>query len=198
VRPKQPAKPKKPKKPKPDPAAHAIWALGRIGGRDARRQLNAALDYPDAALRGEAIRALGVIGDGRTTSRLIKLLRSDPDPDIRFWAAYALGNIDGKRATTALREVLANRAEKPSVRAMAAEQLVFSREAIPDLVAGLRDASREVRFWSAYALGEMRADVALPALRRLAARDRTRVPGWWSVAREAKSAITTIERGWFA
>jgi len=123
------------------------------------------------------------------------VLRTHPDPDTRRFAAYALGNFDNPRASTALREVLANQSEQPAVRAMAAEHLVYEKSAIPDLLAALRDRSREVRFWSAYALGEGRVQRALLPLRRLTS-DRALVPGWWSVAREARWAIATIEGGW--
>jgi HEAT repeat protein len=137
-----------------------------------------------------------VLGDGRSTSRLIKLLRTDRYAETRRMAAYALGLIGSPRAIRALREALANTTEAGAVRGMAAEHLVHENSAIPDLMTGLRDASREVRFWSAYALGEGRVNAALPALHNLAARDRSRVRGWWSVAREARWAIATIEGGW--
>ena len=80
---------------------------------------------------------------------------------------------------------------------MAAEQLgaSFSWEAIPDLIAGLRDASPEVRFWCAYAVGFLRTMDALPDLEHLAATDRTKVPGWWTIAREARWAIKQIQLG---
>jgi HEAT repeat protein len=157
--------------------------------------LIAALNDPDRCLRGEALRSLGVLHDGRTISRLIKVLRTHPDADDRTDAAYALGCFNNRRATAALRQVLADRDELPVVRGIAAEQLVYTKAAIPDLFKGLRDPSREVRFWSAYALGEGRVKAAVPALRRLT-RDRSRVQGWWSVAREARWALGVIDAGW--
>ncbi len=153
------------------------------------------LDDPDPDLRGEALRSLGVLGDGRTTSRLIKVLRTHPNADDRKFAAYALGNFNSPRATAALRQVLKNTAEAPDVRGEAAQQLVYEKSAIGDLIKALGDSSTEVRFWSAYALGEGRINRALPELRRLTV-DRSRVKGWWSVAREARWAIATIEGGW--
>jgi HEAT repeat protein len=146
--------------------------------------------------------------DGRTVSRLIKLVRMDRDPQIREAAAYALGigNMDRRRLwrkdggmrltreTRVLREVLADRSESGIVRGMAAEHLVFVKAAIPDLIRGLRDEAREVRFWCAYALGAGWVKRALPELRRLTT-DRSRVKGWWSIAREARWAIASIEGG---
>jgi HEAT repeat protein len=153
------------------------------------------LDDPDRYLRAEALRSLGVLGDGRTISRLIKVLRTHPDPNDRQFAAYALGNFDSPSATVALRQVLKDTAEAPVVRSHAAEQLVYRRSAVGDLIKALRDSSTDVRFWCAYSLGEGRVKRAVPELRRLT-KDRSRVRGWWSVAREAKWAIATIEGGW--
>ena len=136
-----------------------------------------------------------MLGDGRVVSRLIKVARTHPNRDDRYHAAYSLGLFDSVRATAALREVVRDRNEHAEVRGRAAEALVYQRSAIPDLMAGLRDPAPEVRFWSAYALGEGRVRRALPALRRLT-KDRSRVRGWWSIAREARWAIATIEGGW--
>ena len=123
------------------------------------------------------------------------MLRTHPNRDDRYHAAYALGSFDSVRATQALREVVRDRNQHGEVRGRAAEALVYQRSAIPDLIAGLRDSAPEVRFWSAYALGEGRVRRALPALRRLT-KDRSRVRRWWSIAREARWAIATIEGGW--
>jgi HEAT repeat protein len=137
-----------------------------------------------------------VIGDKRSVPRLIAMMRDDAEVTGRYLAAYALGNIGGKRATSELRRVLANHDEAPIVRGMAAEQLGwFNREAIPDLLAGLRDKTPEVRFWCAYAMGVMRVRSSLPTLRRLAASDYAKVRGWWTVKREANWAIKEIARG---
>ena len=138
-----------------------------------------------------------MLRDGRTTTRLIKVLRNHPDPDTRRDAAYALGQFDSTRATTALCDVLRNRAEEGAVRGMAAEQLgaSFAWDAVPDLMAGLRDQAPEVRFWCAYGLGFLRVESARPELERLAAGDYAKVPGWWTVKREARWALGEIDRG---
>lgn len=141
--------------------------------------------------------SLGVDGDGRSVPRLIRLMRNDGDVKVRELAANALGNISGKRATAALRAVLANRDELAEVRGAAAEQLgaSFAWDAVPDLIAGLRDGAPEVRFWSAYGLGFLRVQKASRELKRLAANDYAKVPGWWTVKREARWALKEIARG---
>jgi HEAT repeat protein len=78
---------------------------------------------------------------------------------------------------------------------MAAESLAycFAHEAVRDLIAGLHDQTPEVRFWSAFALGFMKAKPALVELERLATTDDAEVPGWWSVSKEAAWAIAEIK-----
>jgi len=172
----------------------AIWALVRQKTYKARRPLIAALADPDISLRGEAARSLGVLGARRAAGRLIQVMRGDPDASVRMFAAHALGSLCGPKGVSALREVLANQGEEAKVRGEAAESLggCFASEAIPDLIAALKDQSPEVRFWSAYALGHMKAESALAALESLAASDHALVPGWWSVAREAADSIEII------
>ena len=124
-------------------------------------------------------------------------MREDTEVRVRDAAAYTLGNLKGKRAGSALRRVLANHDEAGVIRGTAAEHLAwFNPAPRAQLIAGLRDETADVRFWCAYAMAIMRVKSSLPTLRRLAARDRARVRGWWSVAREARWAIKCIEAGW--
>jgi HEAT repeat protein len=179
----------------------AVWVLGRVMklGRhkksDALAPLLAALGDPNKWLRGAAAQALGVLHDRRARSRLIEVMRTDPEIHVRTFAAHALGDLNGPRAIEALRQVLGNQDEDPNVRGMAAESLAycFAREAVRDLIAGLHDRTPEVRFWSAFALGFMKAKPALLELERLASRDGAEVPGWWSVSKEAAWAIAEIK-----
>jgi len=65
-------------------------------------------------------------------------------------------------------------------------------EVIDSLLKALKDKEPEVRFWAVYALGQLKAKKALPALKRLAQKDRTPVPNWWTIDREAIDAIQHI------
>jgi hypothetical protein len=49
-----------------------------------------------------------------------------------------------------------------------------------------------VRFWAAYALGQLRERRAIAELSRLADSDHTVLSNWWSVRREALDAIMLI------
>jgi hypothetical protein len=66
---------------------------------------------------------------------LVKTLREDKDPNMRYWAAQALGGF-GKQA----------------------------EPAVPDLAAALKDEDKTVRMGAAYALGEVGSKDAEPAL----------------------------------
>jgi HEAT repeat protein len=55
------------------------------------------------------------------------------------------------------------------------------KRVVDALINGLDDASMEVRFWSAFALGEMKVRKAANKLERLAAKD-DEVFTWWVVS----------------
>jgi HEAT repeat protein len=114
----------------------------------------------------------------------------------RVEAAYALGFMTGIKGTAALESALSNKSENTKVRAFAAETLAHRhrRGSHAVLLRNLQDPSREVRFWCAFALGQMREKKALPALSRLAECDHRILRGWWAVSKEAKDAIAEIEQ----
>ena len=62
------------------------------------------------------------------------------------------------------------------------------------LIEHLVDRDPDVRFWCAYAVGELRTKAAVPVLRQLV-NDRTVVPQWWSVGLEARDALDVIAGG---
>jgi HEAT repeat protein len=97
----------------------------------------------------------------------------------------------------ALERTLANRSEHPLVRGEAAEALAHGhRPKSHDLLLrGLRDPSKDVRFWCAFALGEMAERRAIKALRHIAETDRRVVKGFHPVAQEAADALKSILEG---
>lgn len=123
-------------------------------------------------------------------------------------AAWALGSGDvpddlRSRAVHALLEVAADRTRPDLVREHAteavAERLRSSGSTDRDrqatesrMMVLLSDPSPAVRFWSAFAVGQLRTRAAVPLLRAMTD-DRTIVPGWWSVGEEASDAIDIIE-----
>jgi HEAT repeat protein len=66
---------------------------------------------------------------------LVKTLKEDQNPDMRYWAAESLGKFGPE-----------------------------AQPAVPDLIAALKDESKMVRMGVAYALGEIGSADAVPAL----------------------------------
>jgi HEAT repeat protein len=112
----------------------------------------------------------------------------------RTAAAYALQRVRTIRTIKALERALADKSEYPRVRGQAAESLIHNHRTLSHdvLLKELGDASREVRFWCAFALGQMAERRAIPALEQLAATDKRVVRGFWSVAKEAADALKNI------
>jgi HEAT repeat protein len=69
---------------------------------------------------------------------LVKTLKEDKDPNMRYWAADSLGKF-GREAQTA----------------------------VPDLIAALKDENKNVRMGAAYALGEIGSMEAMSSLREV-------------------------------
>jgi HEAT repeat protein len=140
--------------------------------------------------------ALGQIGDARASHALMAVLRADREPEVRKAAAYSLGQIGTSEVLDALLQTVSNGTEASSVRGMAVEALTYLRESSGHVVSTLRavlgDPAPEVRFWAAFALGELGDPAALEDLRRVTS-DTGKVPGYGSVADEAKEAIARIE-----
>ena len=137
--------------------------------------------------------------DRRAVPQLIRDLNTTKDLDVRRTAAYVLGFLHDRRAIRPLIQTLQRQKEQPGVRGQAAEALGYLsiRRAKPSafsaVLGGLSDPSIEVRFWSAFALGLMGNRKAIPALRKIARNDKAVLRGWWSLAKESRDAIRTIE-----
>jgi HEAT repeat protein len=127
---------------------------------------------------------------------LIAILRGGRSPFNRSAAAHALPSLHDPKSIPALERVVSKKSENPGVRGEAAEALAhFHRKGSHRvLLNGLADSSKEVRFWCAFALGEMGNPDALPILKELLAKDHRIVRGWWAVSKEAGDAIRSIEQ----
>jgi HEAT repeat protein len=172
----------------------ACWVLGRIRRPCDLPLLIAVLEDPDPRLRGEAARSLGTFADTNAIPYLVRTLLQDSEENVRTSAAASLSLLGGSEIVAPLLQVLGNVTEAPSVRGAAAEALAhtFDARAVAPLIEALSSAATEVRFWAAFALGELGDETALRALRSAAATDDGTLPGWGSVRQEASEAIRSV------
>ena len=146
----------------------------------------------------EAFEAAKMIWEDPDTSlerALISTLRNGRRPLNRAAAAYATQLLKTPGIIAALERTVGDKTERPRVRGKAAEALAHGhrKRSHKVLLKGLNDPSKEVRFWCAFALGEMAERRAIAALRRLTESDRRVVRGFHSVSKEASDALVNIE-----
>jgi HEAT repeat protein len=176
----------------------ACWTAGELR-RHTTLPLLWRIIEGDAAVALEAAKAvlkLCVDDLPSTIARFATLLASkDREPASRIAVAYALGHTD-QTAIDGLVATLADAGDHPAVRAHCAEALgaLRARSAVPSLIEALNDVHPEVRYWSAYALGEIRDSRATSALQHLVDHDSTIIDGVGSVSDEAHQALLAIDR----
>jgi len=139
----------------------------------------------------EAAVAIWNDSDQHLEPSLIRTLRKGSRPFNRAAAAYAMQMVCSQKTILALEQAFRNKSEHARVRGEAAEALAHChrKESHDVLLAGLLDPSKEVRFWCAFALGEMGDRRAIPTLKRIVATDKRIVKGWYSVAKEAADFV---------
>lgn len=173
--------------------------LGRLGD-SYRRSAEAVADLfartEERELLWESAKALALMNAGYMADVLLTHLDST-DSRRAAAAAWTLGRLGHPSSVEPLRAVLRKTGTHHDVRAHAAEALgcLGSREAVTDLVAALGDSTAEVRYWAAFALGQIGDPGALPALERLAQSDHRAVGSSGSVADEASRAAELIRMG---
>jgi HEAT repeat protein len=145
----------------------------------------------------EAAKAIWQDPDRRLERRLLATLRSGRRPFNRAAAAFAMQILKTPRTIRALERTVKSSSENPRVRGEAAEALAHGhrRRSHDVLLKYVKDRSKEVRFWCAFALGEMADKRAIPSLELIAGTDKRVVRGFHSVAREARDALHNIESG---
>ncbi|HKY70491.1 MAG TPA: HEAT repeat domain-containing protein [Nitrospira sp.] len=99
-------------------AVHALLALDTS---QIASWLLPALDDPDAEVRQGAVAALGLSGDRRAETALLKRLFQDPAPAVRAEAAYHLGELGGLDTATVLRTAVEKEPDRGVRRWMEAE-----------------------------------------------------------------------------
>jgi HEAT repeat protein len=164
-----------------------------------RRHLNALASAQGEGQGTAPANALSEIPTRQTRRGLERILLSGRSAEARKRAAWALGFLNDEEAAPALLRTLGDRNDATDVRAYAAEALGHMApqtprdEALAALLRALTDPAPEIRFWAAFALGNLGDERAIPALQQLAARDSESVPGWWSIRKEAHDSIEQIK-----
>jgi HEAT repeat protein len=140
--------------------------LARLRDAHAAPALVVALSDEDASVRAAVARALGLMRSPDGTKELSRVLRDDPDPQVRQSAAVALGFIGDRSAAGALTAALK---DHPGVRYAACQALSSLRDpsAVPALSEALKDPEANFRRAAAQSLGEIGDAAAVPALRPL-------------------------------
>ena len=105
----------------------------------------------------EAAKAIWADSDQRLERPLILTLINGQRPFNRAAAAFAMQMVSTARTIRALESAVKRKSEHPLVRGEAAEALAHCHRTKSHnvLLAGLNNPSKDVRFWCAFALGEM-------------------------------------------
>jgi HEAT repeat protein len=142
----------------------------------------------------EAAKQVWNVDANAMATRLLNILRSGRRPFNRSAAAHALQMVSTPSVIAALERTVRNKAEAPDVRGHAAETLAHRhrRSTHELMLRQLLDPSKHVRFWCAFALGQMEERAALDLLRALLS-DNRKVHGFHTVAKEAADTIHIIE-----
>jgi len=110
----------------------------------------------------EATRAVGRYGP-KASEAVPLLLAGLSDDDRRLWAASALGEIGDRAAVPALIAAVRKHGSSQAAEALGK---IRDRAAVPVLIEALRSGEYTQSGYAAWALGEMKAKEALPALQR--------------------------------
>jgi cyclophilin family peptidyl-prolyl cis-trans isomerase/HEAT repeat protein len=127
------------------PAAEAVAVLGRLGLEQGRSAIDSLLarDRTPVAVRQEALLAAWRLRRAQATAALVQRWLADPEPELRWRAAYALMRTAGPTAVPALIDALHDPDDR--VRASAARGL---RAAVADS-AGLRQRALDAAYAAA-------------------------------------------------
>ena len=147
----------------------AAWALAQIG-MAAHPLLIQRLESSSAEVRERAAYGVGETGPAGAagTERLRQMMEDDPSPSVRSMAAWALGQVEGRRMIAdpnmmLLEGVHGNQSERYEAIRRLGVTATTSRIAIRELIALLGDSLPGVRMHAIDALAEI-GPAALPSL----------------------------------
>ena len=174
----------------------AIWLLGRLREVAAVGTLVRVLVEPneEEGIRALAAVALGDIAAKDAVDSLVRAASVSANPLVVRQAAVHAAALCSERVPAGVVALIEDASVPPALRGSAIEAVAACGEAEFEgrLRELLSDVSPEVRFWAAYALGEVGTLASVPALGDVAARDRATVEPWGAVRDEAEDAIRRI------
>jgi len=182
----------------PTAAGRAEQLLNRSGARTLSDLHRLLAELPPGARRQNACMLAGLVGDRRSTPRLLAaVLESAKKEEEAVAAASALGSLGGARVAATVRPLL--RHPRPLVRTYAAYSLGFAgeRTSAPLLAERLADVSEDVqvRAHAAEALGHLCVRLPATARRAIVAglRDPEPEVRFWSVFAASFLPFTEVE-----
>jgi len=135
-------------------------------------------------------------------TKLSKIVTTGLEVHNKEAATYAISWTENRSSVlSVLIDILGTLENHERVRGQAAEgigiispsrkfKLRMAAEEI--LLKSLKDSSPTVRFWSCYAVGQIKLKRAIETLEKLKDNDNAVCPGWWYISEEADDAIEWI------
>lgn len=152
-----------------------------------------SLETGDDRFAWAAANALVRLRANDTAETILRVLEQG-SPTKQAAAAWVLGWLGLESAIPSLRVAVVDESLTIDVRAHATEALgiMQAHQAVPDLVTILSSESAELRYWAAYALGQIGDPTSIPELERLASSDIAVLSDGRSVREEALEALDEI------
>lgn len=172
----------------------AVKELLNIGNKDVVIPLTKALKDENVEVRINAIRALERIGSEIAIDALSEII-NDPHTSVRLFLARALGGIGGERVIEPLIKLIKDDKFLIRIEAVCALENQSSGEVIDSLIEALNDDISDVRGWTAYVLGEINDNKALPHLMKLKDDSEPVLDHDNTVSEIVKEAILKIRTG---
>jgi len=185
-----------------DLQCEAIDVLVSLGRRSLARELVDALasDILCHDVRKALAFGIGLLGGKSAARRLRRLAVSAHASEVREAAILALGWLSDRGAVPVLESIVRDQDMPASERSQACESLGIilgtEQHALRALHDALGDSEPSVRFWAAYAIGEIGDKTAVPLLEQVARDDHAPVEGWWPVSHEAARVLGGLRGDW--
>lgn len=149
------------------PRESAIQALGELRAAEAGPAILKLLDSESASTRRTAVRTLGSIQHLPAIGKIARMLKEDPDEDVRYEAEDALGSFRGKEALPAFRALLEDPNATVRIAALGALADISGVDSAKMVLELLRDPELEVRRTALSVLDDLGYREAVPEIVKL-------------------------------